>query len=526
MKKTYLYIAFAAVAFGTTSCDKLDTKPEGGTIIEGQITEETLKYQVNSMYQELAGGGNTFGGEEHTDYGIPAMNMRLESDGMDMVSKLTGYNHYSTSLTYASRSYESSGTMFIWYRNYNIIRSCNYILGKVGDTHDLTLLNYVAEAKALRAYAYMNLAQCYQFPYSESTKQMPCVPILDEKTSIQQGNNNPRQTVETVYAFIGKDLDDAVELFAQTSSTIARRDMMTVNEDVARGLRARYRLLIHDYTGALADAEAVLAKGYTPYGMNEVSTPTFISANDHSWIWGLVYDDESYTVKTGIANWPSHLCSFVTNGYTTLGNVYRCINSNLYAQISPSDVRKGWWLDGNGASEMIQDEADAQYQDYVDSHDIDNYAVLKFAPAAYNCTTFNNNQDYPMMRAEEMILIKAECQAYASSVSEAQETLVSFVKTYRDPYYESSATSAEELVDEVWMQRRIELWGEGFAFQDILRLHKDVDRRDSNFGEDYQWLLPADSQALIYRIPKDEIERNHSISEDDNNPMAELPSVK
>lgn len=519
MKLRYLFPAAALML--ASSCDDLNTRPEGSTVVEEQVTGDQLEKQVVGMYEELNGALNTFGSSDHTDYGIPSMNLRLDSDGMDLVAQNTGYNHYNSSLTYTDRIYTSSGTLFIWYRNYKIIRAANYIIGKIdASTADPYMKSYLAEAKSLRAYAYLNLAQCYQFTYKDNESQ-PCVPILTEKTSLNDGNDNPRQTVQTVYDQIISDLTDAITLFEETQGVVARRDKMAVNIDVAHGLRARARLVMQEYAGAREDAEAVL-EHYSPYTRAEVSHPTFVSANDHSWVWGLIYNENSYSVQTGIINWPSHLCSLVSNGYTTGGSIYRCINTNLFNRISPSDVRYGWWLDENGYSANLEGHED--YKAVVEEKNVDAYATMKFAPADYSASSTYNTQDYPMMRAEEMELIRIECLAHESLTS-AKLALREFVTNYRDDSFETYAQTLEDFIDEVWFQRRIELWGEGFAFFDIMRLHKDIDRTNSNFAADYQWVIKADSPILLFRIPQDELRANQAISEQDNNPEAPLPSI-
>lgn len=93
------------------------------------------------------------------------------------------------------------------------------------------------------------------------------------------------------------------------------------------------------------------------------------------------------------------------------------------------------------------------------------YSNVKFG--AYQGILGNNINagDWCMMRAEEMILIQAEAKAKAMSgdLGGGKRILEDFVKNHRDPNYASKANSAAAFQDEVWMQRRIELWGEGFA---------------------------------------------------------------
>ena len=124
-----------------------------------------------------------------------------------------------------------------------------------------------------------------------------------------------------------------------------------------------------------------------------------------------------------------------------------------------------------------------------------------------------------------MYLIKAEAEAMGGDLAKAKTTLESFVQTYRDPQFKSKAASAEQFQDEVWLQRRMELWGEGFGLFDILRLKKPVDRKNSNYEAIIQYYIEPESQILIYRIPQCEMNTNAGISEEQNNPAAPQPTV-
>ena len=64
------------------------------------------------------------------------------------------------------------------------------------------------------------------------------------------------------------------------------------------------------------------------------------------------------------------------------------------------------------------------------------------------------------MRVEEMYLIKAEALAMSGQPAAGAQVLTDFVKTYRDPAFTLTAGTAEAVQDAVWMQRRVELWGE------------------------------------------------------------------
>jgi hypothetical protein len=133
------------------------------------------------------------------------------------------------------------------------------------------------------------------------------------------------------------------------------------------------------------------------------------------------------------------------------------------------------------------------------------------------------------MRAEEMLLIRVEAMAMDRNPGGAKALLEDFMRNYRDPAYTCPATSPEELQNEVWFQRRVELWGEGFSFNDRHRLRRNMVRvaagAASNFPEEWQFNMRADDPWLLNRIPSSEINANEAISEDRNNKGGQIPKA-
>lgn len=85
------------------------------------------------------------------------------------------------------------------------------------------------------------------------------------------------------------------------------------------------------------------------------------------------------------------------------------------------------------------------------------------------------NMAMPWMRASEMALTEAEAQYHLNNPTAALAAL-NEVQTKRIPGYTSSA-SGENLLNEIKVCRRIELWGEGFSFLDLKRWNEPRIRR-------------------------------------------------
>lgn len=529
MKRKYILLPISLVVAAFVACTELDLEPEGDILTPDQ-KEETitlnpsrLKSGVNAVFANFSQFAKIFPDyERHNDIGYPAIMMLSESAGTDMVSSQNGYNWFNPGLAYTDRVSSSFESQIIWGTLYNQIYAANNVISIIDtDTEEPLLQYYLAQVLAVRAFDYLVLAQLYQFNYV-GHESSPCVPLLlDTNRDAAAVDGCPRATVEDVYKQILSDLGTAIEfLEANPTSDLFSSvpDKRYVSTAVAYGIRARANLAMHKYAEAATDAtKAIEESGISPYTLAEASKPAFSNINDaDSWMWGILISETDDVVETGICNFPSHMGS-LNFGYACYSKGFR-ISKKLFNSISDTDVRKGWWLDADKNSKNLTSEQLDYAQQYYA------YTQVKFAPYNNIVETDVNACDIPLMRIEEMYLIKAEGEAMSGKTADGKNTLVDFVVKYRDPSYTCEASAAEELQEAVFFQRRIELWGEGMAWFDIMRLNKDVDRRGAGFGTDLVFNIPAGSPIMLYRLPETEIQANVALSLSDNNPSASDPT--
>ena len=525
MKKfKYSFIASALLGVSLVGCYDMNTEPMGSTITADQkeatvnANPERIQASVTAMTSVFYIFGNALGESYHSDFGYPSIMMMTDSRGTDMVCEDIGYNWFTQSLTYEDLNNTYWATALYWRVCYKQLYTVNS-LAKIIDpaTEDPNLQFYLAQAYAIRAFDYFTLAQMYQHTYV-GHENMPCVPIITEANMDIAGSEGcARSTVAEVYEQIMNDLDAAISLLENT--TVTRADKRYVNAAVAYGLRARVNLVMNNWADAAADAaKAIELTDATPYTAEQVSKPTMSDIEDNSWMWGILVAETDRAVTSGICNWPSHMGS-LNSGYASVG-AWRRISEALYTTIPATDVRKGWFLNEEGVSPNLNAEQAA----YVASAGCYPYTQVKFG--TYQDVIYQdvNCNDIPLMRVEEMYLILAEAQAMAGEPAAGAATLQNFVTTYRDAAYTCNATTDVAVQDAVWMQRRIELWGEGFSYFDLMRLNKGVDRRGAGFQAAYVYNIPAGDDALILRLPRAEIEGNPLISDAQNNPAASLPT--
>ena len=115
---------------------------------------------------------------------------------------------------------------------------------------DIEVRYKIAQARAMRAFSYLQLAPYFQFGYAAGGSDLPCVPIVTETTT--DFTANPRASVADVYALIIADLTYAIEAL----DGYVRTDKSRVDQQVAYGLRARAYLNMQEWALAAEDAAA------------------------------------------------------------------------------------------------------------------------------------------------------------------------------------------------------------------------------------------------------------------------------
>lgn len=547
MNNRYFVALLGSAMLLTTSCSDLDTNPSGSTMSDGQLNEvlaqdpSKLKSEVSGMYANMIKYGAITqwygtGQPRHYDFGYASTMMMMDASGQDEPSQVSGYNWYNEPLRFVDRTANSETTYFIWNQCYKNIKVANDVLKSV-DLENLSDVakSYVGQAYAMRAFEYFTLIQIYQFSY-KGHEDAAGVPIVTEKTAEAEANNNPRAAVKDVYKQIMDDLNTAIDYL--TDSRSAKSE---INRQVAYGLRARVNLVMQNWSDAAADAKKA-AEGYTPLSKDAAAAPGFNDVSASNWIWGNIVDESNDIVQSGILNFPSMMCSFTGNGYSP---TYACrmINSKLWKEIPSTDVRKGWWIDENLNSPIINPKYVVHQEDEDEDGNVvkylavynqtgdevaditEPYTNVKFGAYKNQYGNELNACDIPLMRVEEMILIQAEATAMGGNVEEGKRILENFVRTYRDPSYTCNATTAEGVQDAVWFQRRVELWGEGFSFTDLLRLKKPLDRTGANYEVSVRFKLPAESPIFLYLIPEDEENHNEALV-GNNNPVVAVPKAQ
>jgi hypothetical protein len=494
MKKiiSSLVILAVAIIFSACSEDYLDNLPTDGVSDTG-VTNSTgtamaaLNGIHRAMYERYGSQGRV---------GFSSWMYHIDEQGEDMVFN---YATWTTHLRWLHRSATNSYNSSPWLMFYSWIANANVIINGIdentaGSQDDKDFI--IGQALAYRALFHYQLVQQWANRYVPGgANSQPGVPYMMEATTEPQA----RATVEQVYTNIVQDLDDAIILLEGKS----RKNKSHINIDVARGIRARVALTMGDYTTAASYAQQARV-GYELMDSAAYSLGFSIGSEaigEYMWASQI---QEDQTDKWG--NYGAYLSRNFSS--TSIRRNPRSIFTVLYDLIADTDVRKTLW-DPTGEHLDLQ----ARGVEIVSSAARFPYTNQKFIAVS----TADSRVDVPLMRVSEMYLIEAEAEARQGHDVEAAAALYPMAVA-RDPSYTLSTNTGQDLIDEIMIQRRIELWGEGQRFFDLKRLNLPLDRTGGNHSSSINGTLmqvPAGDTRWTALIPQDEMDANPLMTQND-----------
>lgn len=508
--KKLIYILSIIGLVGFQACsDDLETQPSnkvsGPTIFASATSAETA---INGIYRLMyVSGWSTNWAAEN--FGQTSINLIGDLMGEDMVMYAQGsgwfYEDYRFNV-HGDYTNKSGRSYAIWNYYYTLISNANYVIASQetmsGDPSAIEKV--VGQAYAIRAYAYFYLIQLYQQTY-EGHQTAPGVPVYTEPTAAGSAGN-PRGTVEETYKQINSDIDQAIQLLKGKEQTHASH----IDYYVAQGLKARINLVQHKY----ADAATAAAEALTKPKL-QLATVDALGGNNSIATVDVMWGDEIIADQsTQYNSFFSHMDADAPKMYGA--RAQKCISSWLYDQIPSTDTRLAWFrgpLASEGSGSNVS------------------YCQVKFLMADYQTRT----GDLILMRAEEMVLIKAEAECHLNQFDKARATITQLGKlrnpkydiskrTDSSAYNENTIAPVTTLMDEILLQRRIELWGEAGRIFDLQRLGLGFNRvyEGSNHTEKVATKnTKAASPLFILPLPQSEIDGNENIEASDNNEIVQ-----
>ncbi|MGJ5643505.1 RagB/SusD family nutrient uptake outer membrane protein [Formosa sp. S-31] len=487
MKNIFKYTLLAATSIFTVSCgdDYLEKLPSE-VLTTSQIGEaasrnpDVIAGTMNGIYAlmfETETGGTT----GHDDFGQKGYDLFADFLSSDVALSVSTYGWYRASITeyQCTQDFTFTDNYQVWRYYYRIIRSANTVIDALGGndvTPELAENKYImGQAKAIRAHSYFYLTQYFQKTYNPSEEILPLYDdLLDQ--------NGPKVAASEIYGLIESDLLAAIDLL----DGFGRSAKSQINQDVAKGILAYvYGAMGRDQEVKTLTDEVINGSAFPIMTEDEV-LGGFNSVNTPGWMWGVDITSDN---EIGLVSWWGQM-DYFSYSYAGYGDS-KAIDSDLYAEIPDDDVRKLQFESDPGAGN--------QYLQPL-------YKFYDAARVPLGASTITTS-DLVYMRIAEMYILNAEASAKVGDEGSAKTSLKALLALRIPDTSYIDGLTGQALLNEIYLQSRIEFWGEGKAYLAMKRNKRSV-TRGSNHLSFVGETISYDDERMTFEIPESEILNN------------------
>jgi hypothetical protein len=441
MKKLYISLfAISAALFTSCADDYLDVdqtesistkdlalfnNDEGATSFVTAVYNKFLEWNMSSF----SWNGMSSIASDDADKGSSPGDTGADKDLMDALT----YN--ASSLSVAE----------VFQANYEGINRCNQaieILPKLDKANPVLKARLIGEAKFLRAFMYFTLVKCYGG-----------VPIIDHLPNPSSDADRimqlTRKTKEEVYAFIEKDLADAIAALP-VKSAYAPSEKGRASKGAAHALLAKVSLYQKKWQKVIDNAD--LVTGYSIVS-DYASQYKITGENDAESIFEI--HSTGSTPARGIDGYSASQGARGAGGW---GWGFNTPSQSLADAYELGDVRKGATIIFAGTT---------LYDGRVVPTTVENPRYNYKAYSSAYTDGWNTDANIKYLRYAEVLLMKAEALNELGQTS-AAITLLNQIRT-RAGLTNTSATSQAAVRTAIWKERRVELAFEHDRFFDLVR---------------------------------------------------------
>lgn len=418
---------------------------------------------------------------------------------------------------------------YAWYYYYKLISNANQVIENIDNAEgpEAERKFYKAQALVFRAHAYTMLMQIYAYRWQDSNNGASngVVLRLDSSTDEDGEYDLPLSTQAQCYTQIYTDCDEAIKLFQESGINRGADEFYKPNLDVAYAVKTRAAMVREDWDTVIDCAPKARA-GHAPMSQKQYMEEGFSTPNDE-WIWG-VYEAEDQTLY-----YYGFFAYMGSNASSSMQRTYPLgISKELYDQIPATDVRRALWLEPT-AEEWDETLSNGNKAISRATGLTTSGKLFKRAKADYAAKLYTTSQIYQYMqfkfqatflpgggcfniyRAAEMYLAEAEARCHKGGQDTDVQNLLKEVNKNLDPSYACTKTGAD-LLKEVKLYRRIDLWGEGFDWFDYKRWNEPIVRKSIADGGSFAAAFAVtinvgDGNKWTWKIPKKETDYNDLI---------------
>lgn len=406
-----------------------------------------------------------------------------------------------------------------WEILYRLVNRCNEVIhyapGAQGDA--TTLTRYANEAKALRAFVYYELVTTFGD-----------VPLLTEPMTPEQILATPRTPADSVWAQVISDCTDAEALPAKGQDSAD--EQYHVTRGFTKAMLAKSYMFRQDYV----DAEKVLHeiievdKDYAllpDYGLNW--TPAYENSSESVFEIPNKMDPNTPTLATG-TNVPHYFTSRTDAQYQGYG--FHVPTTDLHAAFDADDPRQTYVFTQTG-DHYIGDAYDQDNSQSATGYNDYKLTVPQVEKQGYDCWMIPYN--IRIIRYSDLLLLYAEALNENGKSAQALTYLNMVRRRARntnpmDPRKDKQAyvpvvtattlpdittTNQDELRQNIWHERRVELAMEGWRRDDLMR-QKRFGQVMREYAKKYnveKGVKFNDNRDYLLPIPQSEIDKSNGM---------------
>ena len=478
--------AVAALMFAAAACNNfLDVKPIAELPKEQALTGPTsARAAVVGMYDGLQDetGGYFYSG----DY----LFLRdVSSDDVDWTGTFTSFADAEDNNLRA----DNGDVRGMWNAMYTTVARANFVLAQLPsvsgiDTEEKNQL--LGEAYFVRALVFHDLV----ITWGGRNPGDPGIPLpLTPAADAGVGGKATRATVAQTYTQILSDLNAAEAKMNPDTVDVTRGTLGAV-----RALRARVLLFQKDYAGAEAAATAV-------ENMKSGNDPKYELAQNYA---DLFTADVPNDDKESIFRLTFTAQDFSSEGYYYLGRTENEPSAALAKAYQPTLDTNSTMIVGNDTvpnpawlQNWAPDDLRAQSNIVVDP--AGDFCGLPLCGTKYPTTV--GAEDIHVIRFAEVVLTRAEALARQGGGAKLLDAVTEVNRIRRRAgldtlVFGTDISTQQEVIDEVLLQRRLELAMEGHRWADLVRtgeVFAYLNTKTKTAGSlDYQALYPIPSREI------------------------------
>lgn len=394
-----------------------------------------------------------------------------------------------------SFQFEPSNTILLgnWNNNYVVINRANAVIDRVPgiDMPSATKDMIVAEARFLRAFSYFNLVRTFGG-----------VPLrLTESTPLHL----ERAAADAVYEVIIDDLKKAEEKLpaVQPAANVGR-----ATKGAASSLLAYVYLTKKDWTNAAAKAQEVIDnRGAYGYGLYPTPADVWKIANENKLehIFSVQFQSGPEGLGSAYAQFYLSRTANVIQASGISGFGQNLVEDKFWKSFDPNDTRR----DASILSRFVDPKTNKVYQ--YPSTDLTELSIFKYFDSAPYARS-NNNNNYPILRYADVLLIKAEAlNELSGPTTDAYDAINQIRKRAGANMPLLSGLTQVQFRAAVLQERSFEFCFESKRYFDLIRTEQLIPVMTAA-GKNPQ------AKNLLFPIPQKEIDTNNKINPEDQNP--------